>query len=269
MAMIPRKAPGADTAAATVAAAPVAAATVAAATPAAAVVVEAPAPAATPAPTAAPAAATTTALATPSGGAVAAVMGRPVDLIDQQFKNKLQVDWNTLMRLQANNGNFLHMEKNKLSMGDRLVMQLLSYQDSYQISPGTDDPAGLAVVRYSNDGITTTKGENCLQYIAEAKDAGWVDTKMTQRVTLVGLIVSLPGDRSGEGAKLVGEMFQIDLSATSRQMFDRFRLKKAVEAGRGLVLADAPDLGLLELTASVKSQNNKTWTVVEFATAKA
>ena len=264
MPMIPRKA-AAEASTATTTTTTASPAPAPASTPAPA---PAASPAAAPAETATPASTTTTvAVAAPAAGALSVVMGRPVDVFEQQFKNRLQVDWNTLLRLQANNGNFLNMEKNKLAMGDMLVMQLLSYQDSYQISPGTDDAAGKDVVRYSNDGITTTKGENCLQYIEEAKAAGWTETKMTQRVTLVGVIESLPADRSGEGAKLVGEMFQIDLSATSRQMFDRFRIKTALLVGRGQLDPNSPNLPRLKCTASVKSQADRSWTLVEFVQA--
>jgi len=131
------------------------------------------------------------------------------------------------------------------------------YQDNYQISPGTDDPADKEWVRYSDDGITTTKGENCAEYLAALIGSGRTESKMTQRVTLAGTVVSMPGKPEFEG-KLV----QLDLPATSRAMFTRYQMQATVDTARAK--RDPATVQIMKLTASVQSKGDNSWTVVNF-----
>lgn len=224
-----------------------------AATPAPAPAVEAAAPAATPA----PAPAQTTAVA-PVRSTAVAMAGRPVDVIAEDFKNKLPLEWNTLHRLQANNGNFLDLENQKKPLGDEITLNLMTYQDNWQISPGTDDANDTQYVRYSDDGITTKQGENCQEYLQAMKEAGYVEAKMTQRVTLAGEIV-----RCAKVPDMEGKLVQIDLSTTSKNMFNRHQFQVSLDVARNKV--DREATGLLKMTATVASGKGRSWTQVAFS----
>ena len=243
MAIIPKLKKDADAAAAAPAAAAPAAAAPAAAAPAAA-------PTATN--TAGPAADTTTAVATRPAGAVV-VAGRPVNVVEQTYKNAFVVDWNTCHRLQATNGNIVDMEANKTPLGPSILLEIMSYQDNWQISPGTDNKEDAELVRYSNDGITTTEGENCIEYVEALKASGRTDAKMTHRCTVAGTI---------QGTPLDGKLVQIDLPQTSKNMWDRFQMQSAMDIAKGK--RTAADLAVLRLHCTLVTKGNNTWTVVNF-----
>lgn len=206
---------------------------------------EAPAEAAAPAPT-------TTAVAPRPANAVA-MAGRPRDLITETFKNAFTVDWNTLNRIQASNGNFLDVELNKQAIGQEITLEIMSFQDHWQISPGTDDDNDAQYVRYSDDGKLTTEGEDCNEYLAALKVAGYDGAKMTQRLVLAGNIV---------GGSHDGKLVQINLPPTSKAMFDRFRMQASIDIAKAKRTPD--DLRTLKLKAMVETKGKNSWTKVAF-----
>ncbi len=216
----------------------------------------APAPAATPAP--APASTSTAVAAAPAAGAV--VESSNVSMMNhiETFKNRYKVEWNTLIRLQANNGQFINKDAKNASLGDVIQMQLLSYQDSWQVSPGSDAAEAKELVRYSDDGETTTKGENIQEHIRKCHELGYTKAKLDFRVMLVGVLLATTKD----GGKAINELVQIDLSATSRSEFDRYRLGTAFKIGRGMLTKQAAEI--MTMTAEIASGKDKTWTKVLF-----
>lgn len=204
---------------------------------------------------AAPAA--TTALAAAPSRAVA-VAGPIVNVIKETYKDAMRVEWNTLGRIQANQGQFLDLENNKASLGGEIRIELMSYQDNWQISPGTDDKDDTQHVRYSDDGITTNQGEPCKEYVAALHEAGYTDAKMGQRVTLAGVVVDCPANPG-----FAGTLFQIDLSPTSKAQFDRFSMQVALSLSRGLVGPEQTQT--IKMKTSLQSKGSNTWTIVTFA----
>jgi len=81
---------------------------------------------------AAAAATAATAVATQQGGALGAVrtMENPLGVL----KNALTVDYNTLEQVIATNGNFMLRENDKV-LGDQVDFEVLSFQDSWVVSP--------------------------------------------------------------------------------------------------------------------------------------
>lgn len=209
-------------------------------------------------PTTTDAASTSTAVAAATGTALAA--NGDLKMMDtlQKMENKYKVDWNTLDRIQANNGNFLDMGDKKKSMGSVIQLQLLSWQHSWQISPGSDTDEAKTMVRYSDDGITTTKGENIEEYLNTIKANGYTGAKLDHRVTLAGMLVG-----TEKGSRLEGELVQIDLSKTSKQEFDKYMLGTSFKIGQGLLNAAAATL--TTMTAEPVSYKGKDWTIVKFA----
>ncbi len=207
--------------------------------------------------------ATTTAVAAAPNRAVStAVAGKARDVLSENFKDALRVDWNTLHRLQANQGQFLDLENNKAAIGDKLVLEIMSFQDNWQISPGTSDPTAAEYVRYSDDGKTTNQGEDCAEYLAALKEAGYTEAKMTQRVTIAGVI-----EQCTKTPAFEGKMIQIDLSQTSRGLFDRYRFQVALDIQKGRRNEDGINRVLME--TNVQTRGNNSWTTVSFNYAPA
>lgn len=216
-----------------------------------------------------PAAAAPVEEAAPAAGAVAVqgqravsthLMGKPRKVIEERYKDAFKVDWNTLHRVQAVQGSFVDVENNKKEIGKSITLELLSFQDNWQISPGTDVESDAQYVRYSDDGVTTTQGENCAEYLAAMKEAGYEAVKMAKRCTLAGIIVQ------ADDPAVVNQMVQIDLPPTSKTMFDRYQLQASLDVARG-VRQDDEALGTMKMTARVQSKGKFSWTVVEFSTA--
>lgn len=228
--------------------------------------VAASAPAATPAPSPAPAS-TSTAVAAAAPTAVAVAVAAGPDPLKAKFKDAVKLDWNTLNRVQANQGNFLNLEKNKEMIGSELVVTMLSFQDNFLVSPGSDDEEAKEHVRYSDDGKITTKGEPVDAYMEALREAGYLEAKLSPRCTIALAIEDVVGK---PGHALVGELIQIDLPKTSKDSFDRFRLQSAFKASRGMMndaQKVAMEQGRMRLSAQVVTQGKNSWTVVNFALA--
>lgn len=258
MALIPKKTDGATTT-------PVKTITPKAA-PAAAAAPVADAPAAAPAEAPAPAPAQTTAVAAaPATGAVSAVVARPIrNAIEENFLRKLDLEWNTLPRIQANQGNFLDLERNKEAFGNEIVVQLMSYQPSWQLSPGTDNPSDIEYVRYSNDGVTATNGDNLQEHLQALKAANYDKAKINSRYMMAFVILEAPSDKTG---LMKNKLVQIDVSESSKKSFDQFMMQNGFNESRGIVTPEVAASGILRLSATVKSNKGFSWTVVGFANA--
>lgn len=199
------------------------------------------------------------------GGAVSKAVARKMrNPIEEVFKQKIPLEWNTLHRIQANQGNFLDLENNKAAFGSELVIQLMTYQPNWQISPGTDDPDDAKWVRYSDDGKTTKEGEDCLEFLAALKKANYDKAKMSARYTMAFVIEEVVGKPT---SPFNGKIVQIDLSATSKSQFDQFMMELGYRESKGGISSDVAESGLLRISARVKTQGKLSWTVVDFALA--
>lgn len=203
-----------------------------------------------------------TAVAVKQQGAVA-VQGGGIKMMNviAEHKDKLTVNWNTLDRIQANNGNFLDVGNSKASMGAEIQVQLLSWQDSYQVSPGSDDEEAKQHVRYSDDGIVTTKGENIAEYLQKLHGVGYTKAACDHRVTIAGVLVG-----SEKDCRLEGELIQIDLSKTSREEYDKYKIGTAFKIGKEMLTAD--EALTMTMKAEVANWKGKSWTVVKFSPTK-
>lgn len=215
--------------------------------------------AASPAPAAAPAPSASTAVAAaPAAGAVTVGGGVKMMNVIADFKDKLPVSWNTLDRIQAINGMFVDKGRNNAPMGTVIQLQMLSWQDSYQISPGSDDEEAKELVRYSDDGITTTKGENIAEYISKLQGIGYSKAACDHRVLICGQLVGAEKD-----TPLEGELVQIDLSKTSKEEFDKYKVGTAFKIGKGML---TPEAALtMTMTAETANWKNRNWTIVKFS----
>lgn len=202
------------------------------------------------APTSAPAVA-----ATQSPAAVALAQAR--DAFDQ-FRNALPVEYNTLDQIIASNGNFVERET-KTVLGDIVHFDLLSFQDSFIVSPEDDNAPG-EIVRYSNDGVVCSDGSDVKEHLYWLHQNGYPKARLKQRVVVVGAVTS-----AAKTDKFNGQLVQFDLSPASRTLWQRFAISAAYGLTTGRVTA--AQVSKVKAEALLKSRGNDTYTVASFSTA--
>lgn len=202
--------------------------------------------------------AATTAVATTNHSATAVAIAQSMQAMTA-FKDALHVDYNTLAQVIANQGNFIDRET-KVVLGDTVFFELLSYQDSYVISPGSDD-APDDLVRYSDDGVTCSDGTDVQAHLAELKK-DWPKAAVKQRVVVVGAIES-----ASKSDKLNGSLVQFDLSPASRTMWQRYLANAAYGLKLGKFTADS--VKRIKATTEIKTKGNDSFTQASFDVAPA
>ena len=179
------------------------------------------------------------------------------------LKNALRVDYNTLTPLQVNQGNYLLKDSNKASIGDVIDFDLLSYQDNYVISPGAEGAEALEFVRYSDDGITTTQGENVAQYLQQLQAEGYSKAACKPRCVLV--IDLLGSAKVPAGMELYGKLYQIDLAPSSKTKFDAYRHQTSYDVGKGKRTPE--QAACIRSTVNTVTKGSKDWSVADFTYA--
>lgn len=202
------------------------------------------------APTSAPAVAATQ---SPAAGALAQAR----DAFDQ-FRNALPVEYNTLDQIIASNGNFVERET-KTVLGDTVHFDLLSFQDSFVVSPEDDNAPG-EIVRYSNDGVVCSDGSDVKEHLDWLHQNGYPKARLKQRVVVVGAVTS-----AAKTDKFNGQLVQFDLSPASRTLWQRFAISAAYGLTTGRVTA--AQVSKVKAEALLKSRGNDTYTVASFSTA--
>lgn len=211
--------------------------------------------------TAATAVATTTA-ATPDSGAVTETKGKQiavkVDLrVMDDFKDALAVDYNTLDQIIATNGNFVDRET-KTVMGDTVVFTLLSFQDSYVVSPNSDE-APDELVKYSSDGIVCSDGSDVKSHLEFLKSNGFPKASLKQRVVVVAAIES-----AAKTDKFNETLMQFDLSPASRVQWNRF--KANVAYGLSIGKFKSEQVNRVKAETVLQQSGTDTFTLVKFST---
>lgn len=199
-----------------------------------------------------------TAVATQGSRAVA-VGGRKVQAALEHLREALPVDYNTLTQIIASNGNFQDRETKKI-LGDTIVFQCLSFQDSFVVDPGDED-APSDVVKYSNDGIYTTEGVTVEAALAEMHQRGYVKARVKQRTVVVGGIIS-----ASKTADYNDSLVQFDLSPKSRVQWDRYRANQQYKLKVGRITEEAIER-VKATTEVAQGPDSKAFTIVKFDVA--
>lgn len=200
-----------------------------------------------------------TAVAARPAGAVAVPMHKLNPF--KEIENVFPVKFNTLTAIMANQGNFIHKDSNK-TMGDTIVLELVSSQKHWVLSPGgdTNDDESLPFVKYSDDGITSQDGLDMNECLARTKAAGYDKAKIAERTILVGCLID-----PGKVKDLADQMVQIDLPPSSAAHYDRHQLSTAFAISKGKASAEGQTIVKMECT--VKTKGKLTWTEVLFSKA--
>lgn len=206
---------------------------------------------------------TSTALSKPAGGQVA--KARPMVNPLEPLKGAFHVEYDTLRNLKLSNGNLIDQQTGKV-LGSEFGLELLSYQDQWVISPGGDDKdkdANKEHVRYSDDGVTTSKGDDCKAYMATLAQVGYPDAKMTKRTVICGSLF----DIGEKGRKTLPELqdclVQMSLPPTSKASFDRYTMDQAFKIAKGLIEPEGAQR--IKIEATPVSKGDKDWTIANFS----
>lgn len=176
-----------------------------------------------------------------------------------ELKNALVVDFNTLEALILSNGNLL-LREGKKSVGDSIQLELMSYQDSYVVAP-QDDKAPVAVVRFSNDGVTCTDGITSVkEHLHWLQTNGYPKACLKARVIIVGAV-----EKCAKNQDLVGTLVQIDLSPASRAQWLRYEANALYKAKKGLATKEG--LRHIKVQAEIATAGTNTYTLATFAAA--
>lgn len=192
--------------------------------------------------------------------ASAVAVASKVDLrVLDKYKDALKVEYNTLSQIIATNGNFMNREDNMV-LGDTIVFTLLSFQDSFVVSPN-DDNAPDDVVRYSDDGVTCSDGTDVRAHLAFLKESGFPKASLKERAVVVAAIES-----AVKTDKFNGKLVQFDLSPSSRTMWKRHMFDVAYALSTGTATADKVDR--VKAETALKQKGTNTFTQVQFSIAK-
>lgn len=183
-----------------------------------------------------------------------AALHNPLDVL----KNALRVEYNTLESIIVTQGNFKSRETKKV-LGDEVQFEVLSFQDSFVVSPN-DDKAPTEVLRYSDDGLTCSDGTAVAEHIHWLKTNGYPKASLKQRTVVVGAI-----EKASKGADFVGTLVQFDLSPVSRVHWNRYMANAAfmVRAGR----CTPEQLTKVKATAENAVNGTNDYTYSKFAVA--
>ena len=205
-------------------------------------------------------ASTSTAVATPAkGGAVSTSFKQNMKVLED-MKGALPVEYNTLSQIIANNGNFVERES-KVNMGDSLTFTLLSFQDSYVVSP-EDDDAPDEMVRYSLDGVMCSDGTTTVkEHLAYLHENGYPKARLKERIVVVAAI-----EAAAKSDKFNGTLMQLDLSPMSRVQWKRFM----ANAAYGLAIGKYTEEQVKRVKATTEvatGSNKKDFTLAKFDVA--
>lgn len=179
------------------------------------------------------------------------------------LENAIHVDYNTLDRIMVTNGNVQNKETKGL-MGDSCVLELISIQKHWVMSPGglKEDEESLEFLKYSDDGKTVRdSGEPLVQYRDAAVAAGYKDARIVERLILVGMLV----DAGKLQSTMEGALVQLDLAPRSKANFEKHRIGAAFRIGRGLQPREGAER--VRITCDVQSKGTNNWTDALFSAA--
>lgn len=174
-----------------------------------------------------------TAVAIPRNHSVGAVRRPIVAPIFEGLREAFPVEYNTLPQIICSNGNFVCREDKK-NLGDTVVFELQSFQDSFVVSPN-DDSAPTEVLRFSNDGVVCNDEEGTLvaDHLNWLHENGYPNASLKQRAVVVGMI-----EATAKGTDMVDELVQFDLSPKSRVMWERFLSTTSFKLSKGKLTED-------------------------------
>jgi hypothetical protein len=234
-------------------------ATVEAAAPAP-VQVATPAPAPTPAAVAAASVEATTAIAKAASTSLAP--RKAFSYVLAELEKALDpVNVGDLPRLKSGAGNI--KDADGTNYGSFIKLELLSFHDSWTISPGSDSDEAKPLVRYSLDGkFIDGTGESVTEYLENLKTVEGYDKANVKRYLILAGII----DDCEKAKEKVGSIVQVSMAPQSAKTFNNYHMQRSVLVSRGALPADGSQL--IKITAVGATMNGKDFTRLEVTSAQ-
>ena len=188
---------------------------------------------------------------------VATQFASTVDVVSSR-KNAMPVTFDMLVPLIANNGNICR-RADKKALGDEIVFELMSWQDSFVVTPG-DDKAPKETLRYSDDGLVCSDGTSVQEHLADLRSMGYTRATLKQRLVVVGSVISC-----SKSKELDDELVQLDLSPQSRASFLNYALGCVNKIRLGKLTED--QVLKIKATAEVVTMGGNPFTKLAFSAA--
>ena len=174
------------------------------------------------------------------------------------LKNAIPVRFDDGLSVKVEQTGFYTRMGNK-PLGREIKMELLSWQDNYVITPGSDS-APKDMVRYSDDGKTCSDGTPVAEHLEYLRSLGMTKAAVKERTVIVASLEAAP-----EAPDLVDRVIQIDLSPKSRAAFSDYRLVAMNKQRKGRITADQAVMVSAKVVRATNGTN--AYGVVEFSVA--
>lgn len=182
----------------------------------------------------------------------------------KKYENVIDdLEFGTVARCVGSNGRIVaKKDSKKIPLGDTIKVTLVSFNDSFQVSPGKDSDEAKKLVKYSRDGVTIDgTGEDVKAYVTKLRETdGYPDASVKQYTSLVG-ILETASDTSAEAQALVGDMVEVSLSPTAGKAFKGVRMQRSVKVSRGILQADGSEANLV-VRAEVRTNGANEYTAL-------
>jgi hypothetical protein len=174
----------------------------------------------------------------------------------QELKDAMPVEWDTFPRLKAGPGCIIDADGK--SLGSEIEMQVVSWQDGWDVSPGEDSERAKQHVGYSDDGVhMKDTGMTVADYLVELRSLGFKDAKTIQKATVVGILIASEKDSTH-----LGNTVQLSLSNQARKTFERYRFDRTIKAQMGKQSPVGAEF--INVKAHLKkTSGNKDWTLLD------
>jgi hypothetical protein len=168
------------------------------------------------------------------------------------------VEFGTFPRLIGANGAVCVKTDNSRNLGETVDVQLLSWSETFVVSPGSDKEEAKDFVRYSRDGVTIDEtGEDVNQYLKYLRETeGYKDASKKKYIELIGFLTA-----SQKSGGPTGEIVQVSLSPQSLLTFQAYMANVAVRVRLGQITAEGVEN--IRVTAEGKSGNGRNWTILK------
>lgn len=201
--------------------------------------------------------AASTAIAKVSAGSLAAAIKQ--DNAFARMRDAIPaVEFGTFPRLIGANGAVCNKSDGSKSLGEWVDIQLLSWSETYVVSPGKDSEEAKSTVRYSRDGVTIDEtGEDVNAYLKKLREVdGFEDASRKKYIELIGF---LKGAAKDGGPR--DELVQVSLSPQSLLTFQAHMANVAVRVRLGQMVVEGVEN--IRVTAEGKSGNGRNWTILK------
>ncbi len=188
--------------------------------------------------------AATTAIATAAASAV--VVRKPFVRVLDELKCALDpINVGTLTRLKSGSGNI--KDANGVDYGRYVGLQLLSFHDSWTISPGSDNDESKDLVRYSLDGKTIDgTGEDVDEYLKKIIEVdGYEKANKKRYLILAGIITDCEKSKDK-----VDTVVQVSLAPQSAGTFENYHMQRSVQVSQGKRQQEGSQMIRIEATAA-------------------